>query len=160
MTVQSNRDLHILSLQNEEILMRSITSTADRRDIVDKKKIPIHSFSTKPEESVDLFTYITPGEAMRLGWSRAVQRGKEGDQSRSLHGWLVLKVEDGKKEGGSVKHTPEQTNRHHVSICAPPNSTDFAKHRHNLAERSAWCEHPGPSFRAHVVAMIASRSIS
>ena len=159
MTAQGNLTPHVLSLRDEEILLRSITSNKDRDDIVRKKKVPINAFSNKPEESVDLFTHITVGEAIRLGWGRAVARGKEKGQSRSLHGWLILSVTDGKELGSNVRHSPIKGNRHHVSIDAPASDADFAKHRHNLADISAWCEHPGTSFRRLVLERFASRDL-
>ena len=156
MTAQSNSAPCVLSLRDEEILLRSITSIRDRNRIVPKGKVPINVFSTKPEESVDLFTHITVGEAIRLGWGRALARGKERGQSRSLHGWAALRVEDGKWAGGNVRHSPVNGNRHHVSIDAPASDAGFAKHRHHLADKSIWCEHPGPSFRGLVLERVAS----
>ena len=154
MTVYRN-GLLILDLQNKNILMRSVTSEGELDDIVRKQRVPINCFPKEPKTSVDLFTHITAGEAIQLGWGRAVRRGKgKGGRSRSLHGWLVLRVEDAQAKGAYVEHTPQKDNRHHVSIHTPDNVAEAAKHRHNMADKSNWCEHPGPSFRAMIISKL------
>ena len=69
MTAQGNSAPYVLSLQDEEILLRSISSIRDRNRIVSNGKVPINVFSTKPEESVDLFTAHNRrrGYAVRVG---------------------------------------------------------------------------------------------
>ena len=77
MTAPHQRPLHVLNIQPKEILMKSVTSQGDAENIIEKKKFPISLFPKgNPDMSVDLFTHITAGEAIRLGWSRAAQRGK------------------------------------------------------------------------------------
>ena len=154
MTTHGGRPLHVLNLTNPEILLRSITSIRER-DQLRGGKTPISTFSNKPQESVDLFTHISVGEALRLGWSRAVARGTEKGRNRRLHGWLALTVGDARGKGGTAQHTPEGNNRHHVDINAPANSADFAKHRYHLAQSSIWCEHPGDSFRVYIAERVA-----
>ena len=157
MTTHGGRPLHVLNLTNPEILLRSITSIREH-DKIRNGKTPISTFSAKPQESVDLFTHIDFGEAIRLGWGRAVARGKEKGRSRQLHGWLALTVEDAQGKGGTAQHTPQKYNRHHVDINAPINSADFAKHRHHLAASSTWCEHPRDSFRVYILDRVKARA--
>lgn len=153
--------LYILNLNNTDILMRSMTSENEQKDILHRTRVPINCFPIdRPELSVDLFKYITAGEAIRLGWGRAVRRGKgRRGRSRCLYGWLVFRVQDAEAEGGVVHHTPyiSADNRHHVSIDIPTDDAEVALFQHNLAQlaKSNWCEHPGEKFRTAVVAKCA-----
>ena len=59
--------LYILNLNNTDILMRSMTSENEQKDILHRTRVPINCFPIdRPELSVDLFKYITAGEAIRL----------------------------------------------------------------------------------------------
>ena len=152
MTAPHQRPLHVLTIQPKEILMKSVTSQGEADSIVKRKKFPISLFPKgNPDLSVDLFTHITAGEAIRLGWSRAAQRGKgKGGRSRELHGWAIVRAEEARSKGGTVKHSPVRLNRHHTSICPPVNKADELKLRYDLADLSKWCPHPGTSFRTMI----------
>ena len=152
MTVPHERPLHVLTIQPKEILLKSVTSQSEADDIIKKEKFPISLFPKgNPDLSVDLFTHINAGEAIRLGWSRAAQRGKgKGGRSRELHGWVIARAEEAESKGGIVKHTPVRVSRHHTSIYPPPNKADELTLRYHLADISKWCPHPGPSFRTMI----------
>ena len=152
MTPPPQRPLHVLTIQPKEILMKSVTSQGDADNIVKKRKFPISLFPKgNPDLSVDLFTHINAGEALRLGWSRAAQRGKgKGGGSRELHGWVIVRAEEAESKGGTVKHTPDRDNRHHISIYPPANKVNEMAFRYDLADMSRWCPHPGSSFRTMI----------
>ena len=152
MTAPHQRPLHTLTIQPKEILLKSVTSQGDAEDIIKKKRFPVSLFPRgNPDLSVDLFTHITVGEAIRLGWSRAAQRGGgKGGRSRELHGWVIVRAEEAESKGGTVKHSPDQANRHHTSIYPPANRADELTLRFDLANISRWCPHPGPSFRTMI----------
>lgn len=140
-------------LHSSEILMRSVTSQSDLEGFKKKGKFPVSLFRPDdPDLSVDLFTNISMGEAVRLGWGRAAKRGKDKHgKSRKLHGWALCLVMDAEWFSGIAKLTPTDDNRHHVSVYKPTNSAQIASHRHHLAEKSKWCPHPRLSFRQKVV---------
>ena len=148
--------LYILNLKSTNILMRSITSESELKDILRPGKVPINCFPVNESElSVDLFNHISAGEAIRLGWGRAVRRGKgRGGRSRCMHGWLVFTAQDATASGGAVHHTPYATvgNRHHVSIDVPSSHAAQATLRHSLAKAAKpnWCPHPGDKFRVAI----------
>ena len=152
MTAPHQRPLHTLTIQPKEILLKSVTSQGDAEDIIKKKRFPVSLFPRgNPDLSVDLFTHITAGEAIRLGWSRAAQRGKgKGGRSRELYGWVIVRAEEAESKDGTVTHSPEQGNHHHTSIFPPSNRTDELTLRYDLAEMSRWCPHPGRSFRTMI----------
>ena len=152
MTISRPKTAQKLSLDPSEILMRSVTSQSDLNEFRNKKKFPVNLFTPyNPDLSVDLFTHISVGEAVRLGWGRAAKRVKDRHgNSRKLHGWALFLVKDTERFGGAAKLTQANDNRHHVSVYKPTTDAQFAKHRHHIAEIAKWCPHPGPSFRQKI----------
>lgn len=148
-------------IQKFDLLGRDVKSRKIRRKIINKRPVPevFRDRKSPCELSVNRLTpkpnQEPPADHPYLASDRVIEKISARNASaigQNFYGWIVLSVEDAKKNGRTVCATPSDENKSHADIILPKDAEkdERIRERHiaELVANATWRSRParnGPS---------------